>query len=72
MKQYKINFSDTPRGTHLAVLMGLIYGQIEITGRFTVYYKDKLHGILEFNKASRREVIDKFKGLVEEITRWWI
>lgn len=68
MKQYKINFSDTPRGTHLAVLMGLIYGQIEITGRFTVYYKDKLHDVLEFNKASRREVIDRFKGLVGEIT----
>ena len=67
MRKYHIKFSDSPHGTHLAVVLGLIHGQRSITGQFNVKYHDKHVAELIYREECRDVVIADFKKLIGDL-----
>lgn len=67
MKQYHIRYVDSPSGTHLAVLLGLIHNKRSVTGQFNIKYYDKHVAKFVYEDACRDSVICDFKDLIERL-----
>lgn len=67
MKQYHIKFGSTPKGSHLAVVLGLIHGKRSVTGQFNVRHHEKHVAKLIYDEACRETVVQDFKKLIEEL-----
>lgn len=67
MKQYHIKFGSTPKGSHLAVVLGLIHGKRSVTGQFNVRHHEKHVAKFTYDQAGRDKVIADFKHLIEEL-----